>query len=140
MTPEFTNILTQTIIPALSTILIALVSWATAMAVQWINEHTKGKRAQRATLLMRHLENAVDATVTTANETLVKALKEKGKFSAEEQAAVKQAVMDSVKRQSGPIIKELTDMGVTEINEILHNRIEQAVKYNKPSSEVVAAR
>jgi len=110
------------------------------MAVQWINEHTKGKRAQRATLLMRHLENAVDATVTTANETLVKALKEKGKFSAEEQAAVKQAVMDSVKRQSGPIIKELTDMGVTEINEILHNRIEQAVKYNKPSSEVVAAR
>ena len=131
MQPEISNMLTQTIIPAVGTILLALVSWATAEIVRWIKERTKGARAERLTELMGHLESAIDATVSTAQETVVKGLKNDGKFTKEEAAAVKQAVMDSVMRQAGPIVQEISDMGVTEIGEVLHNRVEQSLAWKK---------
>ena len=131
MQPEISDMLTQIIIPAVSTVLLILLSYATKVAISWINEHTKGKRAERLTELMSNLEAAIDATVTTAQETIVKGLKTDGKFTAEEAAAVKQGVIDSVMRQAGPIVQEISDMGVTEIGEVLHNMVEQSLAWRK---------
>ena len=131
MQPEISNMLTQTIIPAVSTILLAALSWATGEAISWIKERTKGARAERLTELMGHLDKAIEATVMTAQETVVKGLKNDGKFTPEEAAAIKQAVMGSVAKQAAPIIDELSKMGIAEVNEILHNRVEKAVILEK---------
>lgn len=126
------------VLQILSPILLAVLTWASIKATQYIQAKVKNEYLRGA---LTRLNDAVLTAVREVQQVAVEAIKAgraDGKLTADEKAAVKKAALDSVKSHLGVkgVDELIKILGLSDgsIDRLLESKIEAAVHALKSSN------
>lgn len=108
----------------LGALLLVLANAVVAMAVRWINQHTKNQKVQQATTT---LNEVVTSEVARLNQQVVKALKNDGKFDDNERYQIKQTALDAIRKQLPAGVQKAAGYMVQDVEAYIAALIERAV-------------
>lgn len=117
---------------ALLPVLVLAITTALGYAIRWLSAKVHSERVQT---LLATVQEAIEAVVREAEQTLVEGLKKArldGKLSEEERTAVLKAAIDSAKRAIGTkglaLLESAAGVGEAELDSWLRTRIEAEVQ------------
>jgi uncharacterized membrane protein YebE (DUF533 family) len=108
----------------LGALLLVMANAALAMAVRWINQHTKNQKVQQAATT---LNEVVTAEVARLNQQVVDALKNDGKFDDNERYQIKQTALNAITKQLPAGTQKAAQYMVQDLEAYISALIERAV-------------
>mgnify|MGYP000501119286 CR=1 FL=1 len=129
-TTPFTQQLLGIILPALLTLIAAMVSIGLKYVIQWLNTKVKNDELKSA------IEMLSDVTWDVVNEMeqTVRPMLSDGKLTKEEQARIKRAAIDKVNNVLAPTVKKSLEKTVGNMEKMIETKIEAYVKTMKERS------
>ena len=109
---------------AVGTGLTALMSWAVSRLIVWLNSKIKDEKMRKhSETVIQIVHNAVQAVF----QTFVEALKNDGKFTAEEQQAAKTKCLDIINGQLTTELKDYITENFGDIQAYLSTQVEAII-------------
>lgn len=122
--------LAKALIPSL-TLLTPLVSWGLYEAVKYIRSKTNNEAINNALTRISHTVETVVAGLTQTMAAELRALTEDGKLTKEDGESLKKLAIQAVKDQVPFAVKQIALLGITNLNDFISTKIEQAVLNQK---------
>lgn len=118
------EILMNILVPALSTLVLGLMTWLTTVVVNFLNTKIKDKKmAKIASDLYMIIMNAVQ----TVFQTFVDELKKEGKFDEKMAKEAKEKAYNIIVNQLTKELKEYIEENFGDIKEYIMNQIEATI-------------